>query len=295
MKDVSELLGCKYPIVQGAMGVISNPEMVSAVSEAGGYGLLATAFLTDPDKLKVQIEETKKLTDKPFGANLMAMNPKSLEFAEILADYDIKAVTTSGGSPKTVVGYLKERGVIVLHVVANVANAVKADAAGVDVIIAEGSESGGIQGFNGASTLVLVPQVVDAVDVPVMAAGGIGDSRGYRAALALGAKGVQIGTRFIASKECIAHENYKKALIDANETDTRVLNMEFAQARVVLTPIVEKMMDAPRGGEFTAMEASLEESWVKGNMEVGTLPAGQITGIIKEIKTVREIIEEMVS
>ncbi len=295
MKDVSELLGCKYPIVQGAMGVISNPEMVSAVSEAGGYGLLATAFLTDPDKLKVQIEETKKLTDKPFGANLMAMNPKSLEFAEILADYDIKAVTTSGGSPKTVVGYLKERGVIVLHVVANVANAVKAAAAGVDVIIAEGSESGGIQGFNGASTLVLVPQVVDAVDVPVMAAGGIGDSRGYRAAFALGAKGVQIGTRFIASKECIAHENYKKALIDANETDTRVLNMEFAQARVVLTPIVEKMMDAPRGGEFTAMEGSLEESWVKGNMEVGTLPAGQITGIIKEIKTVREIIEEMVS
>lgn len=295
MKDVSELLGCKYPIVQGAMGVISNPEMVSAVSEAGGYGLLATAFLTDPDKLKVQIEETKKLTDKPFGANLMAMNPKSLEFAEILADYDIKAVTTSGGSPKTVVGYLKERGVIVLHVVANVANAVKAAAAGVDVIIAEGSESGGIQGFNGASTLVLVPQVVDAVDVPVMAAGGIGDSRGYRAAFALGAKGVQIGTRFIASKECIAHENYKKALIDANETDTRVLNMEFAQARVVLTPIVEKMMDVPRGGEFTAMEGSLEESWVKGNMEAGTLPAGQITGIIKEIKTVREIIEEMVS
>jgi enoyl-[acyl-carrier protein] reductase II len=295
MKDVSELLGCKYPIVQGAMGVISNPEMVSAVSEAGGYGLLATAFLTDPDKLKVQIEETKKLTDKPFGANLMAMNPKSLEFAEILADYDIKAVTTSGGSPKTVVGYLKERGVIVLHVVANVANAVKADAAGVDVIIAEGSESGGIQGFNGASTLVLVPQVVDAVDVPVMAAGGIGDSRGYRAAFALGAKGVQIGTRFIASKECIAHENYKKALIDANETDTRVLNIEFAQARVVLTPIVEKMMDAPRKGEFTAMEGSLEESWVKGDMEAGTLPAGQITGIIKEIKTVREIIEEMVS
>jgi enoyl-[acyl-carrier protein] reductase II len=295
MKDVSVLLGCKYPIVQGAMGVISNPEMVSAVSEAGGYGLLATAFLTDPDKLKVQIEETKKLTDKPFGANLMAMNPKSLEFAEILADYGIKAVTTSGGSPKTVAGYLKERGVIVLHVVANVANAVKAAAAGVDVIIAEGSESGGIQGFNGASTLVLVPQVVDAVDLPVMAAGGIGDSRGYRAAFALGAKGVQIGTRFIASKECIAHENYKKALIDANETDTRVLNMEFAQARVVLTPIVEKMMDAPRRGEFTSMEGSLEESWVKGNMEAGTLPAGQVTGMIKEIKTVREIIEEMVS
>ena len=172
MQDISELLGTKYPIIQGAMGVICNPEMVAAVSEAGGFGLLATAFLTDPDKVKGQIEEVKKLTDKPFGANLVALNPKSLKFAEILADAGIKAVTTSAGSPKAIMGFLKDRGIKVLHVVPNVANAIKAEALGVDAVIAEGSESGGMQGFNGASTMVLVPQVVDAVSLPVVAAGG---------------------------------------------------------------------------------------------------------------------------
>lgn len=295
MQDISKLLGTRYPVIQGAMGVICNPEMVSAVSEAGGFGLLATAFLTDPDKLKKQIEGVKKLTDKPFGANLVALNPKSLEFAEILADSGIKAVTTSAGSPKAIMGFLKERGIKVLHVVANVSNAIKAEAIGVDAVIAEGSESGGIQGFNGASTMVLVPQVVDAVKIPVVAAGGIGDARGYRAAFSLGAKGVQVGTRFIASQECIAHENYKDALIKANDTDTRVVNMEFAQARVVRTPLVDKIFDAPDKVDFSSMGNSLEEAWVKGDTEANTLPAGQIAGMIKEIKSVKEIIQEMVS
>ena len=294
MLDISELLGTEYPIIQGAMGVICNPEMVAAVSEAGGLGLLATAFLTDPEKLKEQIKGVKKLTDKPFGANLVALNPKSLEFAEILADAGINAVTTSAGSPQAIMGFLKERGIKVLHVVANVANAIKAESIGVDAVIAEGSESGGIQGFNGASTMVLVPQVVDAVKIPVVAAGGIGDSRGYRAAFALGAKGVQVGTRFIASKECIAHEKYKNALIKAKDTDTRVVNMEFAQARVIRTPLVDKIFDAPDKVDFSSMGNSLEDAWVKGDLEANTLPAGQITGMIKAIKSVKEIIQEMV-
>lgn len=294
MKDISELLGCRYPVIQGAMGVICNPEFVAAVSEAGGYGLLATAFLTDPGKLEAQVAAVKRLTDKPFGANLMAVNPKSLEFAEVLADAGVGAVTTSAGSPKRLVAYLKERGVKVLHVVASVANARKAEASGVDAVIAEGSESGGVQGFNGASTMVLVPMVVDAVKVPVVAAGGIGDSRGYRAAFALGAKGVQVGTRFIASKECIAHQNYKNALIRAEETDTRVLNMEWAQVRVVHTPLVERMTEGRDKANFSAMEASLEDAWVGGNLEANTIPAGQITGMIREVLSVREIIEEMV-
>ena len=276
------------------MGVICNPEMVAAVSEAGGYGLLATAFQNDPDKLREQVEEVKKLTDKPFGANLMAVNPKSIEFAQILADADIKAVTTSAGSPKTLVAFLKERGIKVLHVVANVANAIKAEAAGVDAIIAEGSESGGVQGFNGASTIVLVPLVVDAVKIPVVAAGGIGDSRGYRAAFALGAKGVQVGTRFIASLECIAHGNYKDALVQSNETDTRLVNMEWAQARVVNTPLVEKMIGSPGKADFAAMESSMEDAWVKGDLNANIIPAGQIAGMVKQVKSVGQIIEEMV-
>ncbi|MBW1819241.1 MAG: nitronate monooxygenase, partial [Deltaproteobacteria bacterium] len=182
MNNIAEMLGCRYPVIQGAMGVICNPEMVAAVSEAGGYGLLATAFQKDPAKLREQVEAVKKLTDKPFGANLMAVNPLSLEFAGVLADAGIRAVTTSAGSPAKILPYLKERGMKVLHVVASTDNAVKAEAAGVDAVIAEGSESGGMQGFNGASTMVLVPMVVDAVNIPVVAAGGIGDSRTYRAA-----------------------------------------------------------------------------------------------------------------
>ena len=219
MKDISEMLGSRYPIMQGAMGVISNPEMVAAVSEAGGYGLLATAFASDPDLVDSQIKAVKKLTDKPFGANLMAMNPMSTTFAEILADNGIQTVTTSAGSPRALIEILKPRGVKILHVVPSVETAIKAETAGVDAVIAEGSESGGIQGFQGASTMVLIPLVVDAVRIPVIAAGGIGDSRGYRAAFELGAKGVQVGTRFIASEECIAHENYKEALKKGKETD----------------------------------------------------------------------------
>ena len=297
MKDTSELLGCKYPIIQGAMGVICNPEFVAAVSEAGGYGLLATAFDNDPAKFKERVDGVKALTNKPFGANLMAIHPMALEFADILIDAGVKAVTTSGGSPKTLVPYLKERGVKVLHVVSNVSNAVKAAAAGVDAVIAEGSESGGMQGFNGASTIVLTPMVADAVDVPVVAAGGIADRRAYQAAFVLGAVGVQVGTAFIAAEECIAHSNYKNALVSANEIDTRLMNVGWAQFRVVATPVAEEMV--AKGGlskaEFSAQGTKIEETWVQGDLEVGTIPAGQSTGMIKTIRPVREIIEEMVS
>ena len=205
MNAMTELLGCRYPIIQGAMGVICNPELVAAVSEAGGYGLLATAFVSDKEVLRRQVQATKKLTDKPFGANLFAMNPLSQEFADILAEEGICAVTVSGGSPKEIIPLLKERGVKSIVVVPTADAARKSEALGADAIVAEGSESGGMQGYKGASTMVLVPAVVDAVKIPVIAAGGIADSRGFRAALALGAQGVQVGTRFIATRECIAH------------------------------------------------------------------------------------------
>jgi len=296
MKDISELLGTRYPVIQGAMGVICNPELVAAVSEAGGFGLLATAFLAEPARLTAQLEAVRKLTDKPFGANLMALNPKSMEIAEILADFGVKAVTTSGGLPGALISFLKERQVKVLHVVSNVSGAAKAESAGVDAIIAEGSESGGIQGFNGPSTMVLVPLVVDAVKVPVVAAGGIGDSRGYRAAFALGAKGVQVGTRFIASRECVAHENYKKALIAAGDRDTLLVSRGRMQVRVVRTPLAEKLARASgNDDEFTSLSGRLEDAWIKGDLDSYTIPSGQIAGMIKEVKSVREIIEEMVS
>ena len=294
MKDISELLGSRYPIIQGAMGVISNPEMVAAVSEAGGYGLLATGFMSDPELLRGQIQAVKRLTDKPFGGNLIAMNPMSATFAEVLCEHGIRVVTTSAGSPKALVPLLKDRGVKVLHVVANVDNAIKAEEAGVDAVIAEGTESGGIQGYKGASTMVLVPMVVDAVRIPVVAAGGIGDSRGYRAALALGAKGVQVGTRFIASQECIAHANYKMALCDARETDTVLISRGRVRVRVIRTPLAEELIERPPDQASGSLSGSREDAWVKGNLKAYILPSGQITGMIKEERSVREIIEEMV-
>jgi len=294
MKDISELLGSRYPVIQGAMGVICNPEMVAAVSEAGGYGLLATGFMSDPELLIESIQEVKKLTDKPFGANLMAMNPMSATFAEVLCEHGIRAVTTSAGSPKALVPLLKDRGVKVLHVVANVDNAIKAEGAGVDAVIAEGTESGGIQGYRGASTMVLVPTVVDAVRIPVVAAGGIGDSRGYRAAFALGAKGVQVGTRFIASQECIAHANYKKALCEARETDTALISGGRVRVRAIRTPLAEELIEKPAHEALGSIPGTREEAWVKGDLKAYILPAGQITGMIKKVKSVREIIDEMV-
>jgi enoyl-[acyl-carrier protein] reductase II len=293
MSIISEMLGCRYPVIQGAMGVISNPELVSAVSEAGGFGQLATAFATDPEQVRDQIKATRKLTNKPFGANLHAMNPLAANFAEVMAEEGVSAVTVSGGSPKELIPLLRQQGIKVIAVVPAVNVARKAESLGVDAIVAEGSESGGMQGFNGASTLVLVPAVADAVNVPVIAAGGIGDSRGYKAAFALGALGVQVGTRFIATKECVAHANYKNFIVDSPENSTRLVNMGRFQVRALNTPLVEKMTQGENSLN-PAAGAGLVEAWVKGDLTAGTLPAGQVAGLISRILSVREVIEEMV-
>ena len=294
MSIVAQMLGCQYPVIQGAMGVISNPEMVAAVSKAGGFGLLGTAFATDPDVILGQIKATKKLTDKPFGANLHAMNPLTPKFAEVMAEEGLPAVTFSGGSPKQIIPILHEHKMKAIVVVPSVDVACKAVDVGADVIVAEGSESGGMQGFNGASTLVLVPSVVDAVDVPVVAAGGIADSRGYKAAFALGAQGVQVGTRFIATKECIAHPNYKKIILETSDTGTRLVNLGRFQVRALNTPLVDRLLEGESMPQKALNESSLEDSWVKGDLDAGTLPAGQVSSLISSILSVHEVIEEMV-
>lgn len=294
MAQINELLNCTYPLIQGAMGNISNPEMVAAVSEAGGLGLLATAFAPDPEFVRMQIKETQKLTQKPFGANLQVMSPHTPKIAEILAEEGVGIVTVSGGSPKTLIPFLHERGMKAMVVVPTVNVAKKAEALGADAIIAEGSESGGIQGFSGVSTMVLVPAVVDTVKIPVIAAGGIGDSRGYRAALALGAQGVQVGTRFIASIECIAHLNYKNALIEHEDTGTCLINVGPFQVRAIRTPVAEKIVQGEMKAEFGFGGQSTEDSWIKGDLSAGVLAAGEVTGLIHDILPVKEIVEEMV-
>ena len=294
MTRVSELLNIEYPVLQGAMGVISNPKLVAAVSEAGGYGFLATAFATDAQFVRDQIRATKELTNKPFGANLFAMNPKALEFAAVVAEEGIGVVTVSGGSPKQLIPFFRARGIKVLIVAPTVDTACKAEALGADAIVAEGSESGGVQGFGGPSTMVLVPAVVDAVKVPVIAAGGIGDSRGYRAAMALGAEGVQVGTRFIATRECIAHDNYKRLVVESSDLGTLLINLGRFQVRALRTALTKRI----EGGETEAIQffggSSMKDSWINGNVDVGILPAGQISGLVKDILSVKEVIREMV-
>ena len=292
---VTEMLGCKYPIVQGAMGVICNPELVAAVSEAGGFGLLATAFAEGGEVLREQIKATKNLTSKPFGANLFIMNPLAEKFAHVLAEEGVEAVTVSGGSPKTLIPLLHKLGIKAIVVVPTVKVALSAEAHGADAIVVEGSESGGVQGYQGASTMVLTPAVVDAVNVPVIAAGGIGDSRGYKAALALGAEGVQVGTRFIASKECIAHSNYKDIIVQAPESGTGLVDLGRFRIRALLTPLVEKLIKAEQVENDVFGGKAMEDSWLKGDTTAGILPAGQISGLVHKVLTAKEIIEEMVN
>jgi len=294
VNSVSKLLECQYPVIQGAMGVICNPELVAAVSDAGGFGLLATAFVRDSDILRSQIQATKKLTDKPFGVNLFTMNPFAKAFVDILAEEKIGAITVSGGSPKQIIPMLHDRGIKAIVVVPTVDLARKAEALGADAIIAEGSESGGMQGYKGASTMILVPAVADAVKIPVLAAGGIGDSRGYRAAMALGAQGVQVGTRFIMTRECIAHANYKDTILHTKETGTALVEMNKFRIRALPTPLVEKIKNmAVKPAKVFDIDA-VERSWIGGNINSGILPAGEISGLISNIRPVKEIIHEMV-
>lgn len=294
MSRVTELLGCRYPIIQGAMGVICNPELVAAVSEAGGFGLLATAFAQDSRIVRDQVRATKKLTDKPFGANLFVMNPLAAEFARVLAEEGVGAVTVSGGSPKQLIPELEKLGVKFIAVVSTVKAAKGVASLGAAAVVAEGSESGGVQGFGGPSTMVLTPAVADAVEVPVIAAGGIGDSRGYRAAMALGAEGVQVGTRFIATKECVAHEVYKKTIVESSDMNTGLVNLGRFQVRALKTPLVERLVggETPSPDLFTTR--AMEESWLGGDARAGLLPAGQVAGLIGEVPSVREVIGEMV-
>jgi enoyl-[acyl-carrier protein] reductase II len=276
------------------MGVICNPELVAAVSEAGGFGLLATAFARDPEVVRDQAKATKELTGKPFGANLFVMNPLASKFAEVLAEEGLKCVTVSGGSPKELIPMLHAMGIKVIVVVPTVDSARSVEAGGADAIVAEGSESGGVQGLRVSSTMVLVPAVVDAVNLPVIAAGGIGDSRGYRAAFALGAEGVQVGTRFIATKECIAHDHYKSAIAGAKETGTGLVDMGRFRIRALRTALVEKMLKGEEPTDRAFAGEAIEASWLRGDLEAGVLPAGEIAGLIADVPAVKAVIDELV-
>ncbi len=297
---VCDLLGIEYPIISGGMVWIAKSELAAAVSDAGGLGLLGAGSM-NPEELPGEIDRVKELTDKPFGVNIPVADPRSEEHVKTCIDKGVNAVSTSAGNPKKYTPALKDAGIRVFHVVPSPKLAEKAAAAGVDAIAAEGYEAGGHNGFEEITTMALVPQVVDAVDIPVIAAGGIADGRGIVAALALGAEGVQIGTRFAASMESAAHPRFKETMLTVKDVGTVITGRRFGPTRCVKNSLTDAIHQEENKGatveELLAFigEGRASRASVSGEVEEGTVYCGQIAGLIKELKPVKEIVEEMVA
>ena len=304
---VCDLLGIEYPIVQGGMTWIANAELAAAVSNAGGLGIISPNAGMAPDgnpvdNLRIQIQKAKSLTDKPFGVNLPLQDPMAKEEIDVAIEEKIPVVTTSAGNPATYTQYLKDAGIKVLHLVASVRHATGAERRGVDAVIAEGYEAGGHNGFDELTTFIMVPQVVDAVEIPVIAAGGIADARGFVAALALGAEGVQMGTRFVATHECIAHQTVKEAIVEAIDTGTVISGRKLGPTRGLKNELTAKILEMEsRGasaeelqsfiGAQRARMGKLDGDLVEGEAYCGAI-AGTITGVVSAGEVVRKIVEE---
>ncbi|MCI9277414.1 enoyl-[acyl-carrier-protein] reductase FabK [bacterium D16-50] len=293
---ITELLEIEYPLIQGGMAWVAEYHLASAVSEAGGLGIIGAGG-APAEFVREQIRKTRAVTNKPFGLNIMLMNPEADAIAKVAAEEGVKVVTTGAGNPGKYMKMWKEAGVRVIPVVASVAMARMMERAGADGVVAEGMESGGHIGS--ATTMTLVPQVADAVEIPVIAAGGIADGRGFAAAFMLGAEGVQIGTRFVVAKESIVHDNYKKKIIAARDIDSEVTGMSHGhpvrQLRNQMTREYLKLEKA--GASFEELEqltlGALRKAVVEGDAVNGTLMAGQIAGLVKEEQSCREMVEEI--
>lgn len=294
---VCKLLQIKYPIFQGGMAWLGTAELASAVSNAGGLGIIGAGHMP-PDVLRAEIQKTKATTDKPFGVNIMLMSPFVKEVMQVVVEERVPVVTTGAGNPGEYIPALKAIGSKVIPVVASVALAKRLARTGVDAIIAEGMESGGHIGE--IATLPLVPQVVDAVEVPVIAAGGIGDSRGICAAFSLGAKAVQMGSRFVLSKECIAHENYKNMVLKARDRSTVITGRATGHpARVLQNKLSRIYLDREsHGAPIEELEklglGTLRLAAREGDVEMGSVMIGQISGMLSEIESVEDIIQNLV-
>ena len=296
--DITKLLGVEYPIIQGGMAWVAEHNLAAAVSAAGGLGLIGGAN-APADVIRNEIRGARKLTDKPFGVNVMLMSPHAEEIAKVVVEEGIKVVTTGAGSPEKYMKMWKEAGIVVIPVVASVALARRMERCGADAVVAEGTESGGHIGE--ATTMTLVPQVADAIDIPVIAAGGIADGRGLAAALMLGAKAVQIGTRFVVANESIVHENYKDRVIAAKDIDSAVTGRSHGHPvrclRNAMTREYTKL--EAEGKSFEELEyltlGTLRKAVMEGDTVNGTVMAGQIAGLINKKQSAKEIIDEIIS
>ncbi len=294
---VTELLEIEYPVIQGGMAWVADYHLAAAVSEAGGLGIIGAGG-AGADFVREQVRLCRGLTDKPFGVNIMLMNPEAEEIARVAAEEGVKAVTTGAGNPGRYMALWKEKGIKVIPVVASVAMARMMERAGADAVVAEGMESGGHIGST--TTFALVPQVADAVKIPVIAAGGIGDGRGFAAAFMLGAEAVQMGTRFVASKEARVHPDYKEKILTAKDIDSEVTGMSHGhpvrQIRNGMTR--EYLRREKEGASFEELEqmtlGALRRAVVEGDTRRGSLMAGQIAGLVKQELSCAEIISGIV-
>ena len=296
--DICSMLNIEYPIIQGAMAWISDPSLVSAVSEAGGLGVLATGHL-NPEGCVKAIREIKAKTNKPFAVNIMLLSPFADELVKVVCEEKVPVVTTGAGSPGKYIQMFKESGTKVLPVAPSVAIAKRMEKDGADAVIAEGCESGGHIGK--ITTMALVPQVVDALNIPVIAAGGIADGRGMAAARMLGASGFQIGTRFLVANECTVHPNYKERIIKAKDIDTTTTGASTGHpVRVIKNKLARKFEELEKNNatseELDALgRGSLRKAVVEGDIENGSVMSGQIAGLVNKEQSAEEIIKELYS
>lgn len=296
MVNICELLGIEYPIIQGAMAWIADASLASAVSNAGGLGIIASGN-AEAEWVRSEIRRTKELTDKPFGVNVMLLNPHADAIMDVICEEGVPVVTTGAGNPGKYIPKLKEHGIKVIPVVASVALAIRVERVGADAVIAEGQEGGGHIGE--ATTMALVPQVVDAVKIPVVAAGGIADGRGIAAAYMLGARGVQVGTRFLVAKECTVSQNYKDMVLKAKDTDTVATGRSTGHpVRVLKNKLARDILSLEKKNvdpsEIEKLGTGALRAAVKdGDVVNGSVMSGQIAGMVNKEQTAREMIEEM--
>jgi|BarGraNGADG00312_2_1021985.scaffolds.fasta_scaffold13131_2 enoyl-[acyl-carrier protein] reductase II len=295
---IPERLGIAYPILQGGMIWVSDAGLAAAVSQAGGLGMIGAGGMSI-EEIEREVARAKTLTEKPFGVNIPLLRADAREAIEAVARAGAAVLATSAGNPKSYTAMAKDLGARMIHVVSNVRMAEKAEEAGVDVIVAEGYEAGGHNGFDELTTMALVPQVVDVVNVPVVAAGGIADARGMAAAFCLGAEGVQLGTRFIACVESPAHPRYKEMILSATERDTVITGRAFGPVRVLRNKLADMILQAERDGlppeEIQEMIGSGRgvKACLEGDLDEGSFMSGQIAGMIHDVKSAAEIVREL--
>lgn len=296
---ITKLFHIKYPIIQAGMIWCSGWELASAVSEAGGLGLIGAGSMY-PDVLRTHIQKAKKATDKPFGVNLPLLYPQIDDHIQIILEEKVPIVFTSAGNPKKYTSFLKENGIIVVHVIANSKFALKCVEAGVDAIVAEGFEAGGHNGFEESTTMTLIPKISEVVDIPVIAAGGIGSGRAMLAAMALGADGVQVGSRFVASTESSAHQEFKLQVINANDGDTKLTLKELVPVRLLRNEFFNRIERAYANKASKEDLAALlgrgraKRGMFEGDLTEGELEIGQVSSTINDILPAAEIIKQMI-